>query len=260
MRIAWVVMLASCSPSSTPDETPKQPTSPPVVPPAPLVVDAAPEVVPPDVPELDDVPTGDARIDGAGGIQVHVKWDEDTGTTHVATHLEITAPHGKLDLASKGDEDQDPLPLIERILPAGDQRWVLLGWTSPGEGMQTEHAWLVDGTKTLQIVDKLAWTTDRAHAGIAVDPTRSPPEIGIPLPRLGKDPDDDGLHNATAWELGYGSKHLTLAAVKKLPATTVKLATLPAYYTPPAQDVPTKGAWVGQFVWFETKTGFLPRR
>jgi hypothetical protein len=188
------------------------------------------------------------------GIRVDVAWWTMTGTTHVASELVVTTPRGTLKLAiAPDDEGGEPIPLIEQIDKLGDDRWLLLGWTSYGGGMQTEHALLVDGSATPRIVDTLAWTTDRAHAGIVVDPAEpgSPIKlrVGIPLPKSSE------LHDQSDWQLAHDTKTLTLAEVVKLPASGVSPMTVRAY-TPPFQTSISERDWTGRYVWFDAGARF----
>src|SRR5262249_47581600 len=120
----------------------------------------------------------------------------------------------------------------------------LLGWSSYGEGMQTQHAWIVvDGKAGPRIADRLAWTTDRAHPGFALDHTGSTWRIGIPVPLI-REP----LHRH--WELGIGKRQLGLEALhaSALPATAHE------HYTPPLDG---RLDWAKQFVWVAAGDTFV---
>lgn len=119
--------------------------------------------------------------------------------------------------------------------------------------MQTEHAWLVDGSRAPRVVDTLAWTTDRSHAGIAVEVSRKL-EIGIPLPG------DEALHDVDGWQLVHRGKTLDLAKVRTLAAHHVDLAALRAFYTPPFQRQPTELRWSGAFVWWVADKHFTVQK
>jgi hypothetical protein len=181
------------------------------------------------------------------GIKIEVSWWTMTGTTHVADELVITTKRGKLRLQSD-EESGNALPLVEKVYDAGRGRWVVLGWSSFGGGMETVHAWIVDATP--RVLDKLEWTTDRSHAGVAVD-TSSGVRVGIPLPIVvGDDDEEPGLHDDEDWRLAHGTRNLSLANVNKLPAIETPLASLPGYYTPPFQTPPSERHWSGRIVWF----------
>ena len=123
-----------------------------------------------------------AEIQGPGGIHILVRWHRRTGQTHVAAELTFTTAGGTLrfaepppESAASGSEDAPPdYPLMERILPAGPKRWFVLGLSSFGEGMQTQHAWLIEDRHGPQLLDSLAWTTDRSHGGFAVETITRP--------------------------------------------------------------------------------------
>ncbi len=206
----------------------------------------------------------EAQVKGEG-ITVDVSWWTMTGSTHVANALTITTPRGKLELASPTPDDADDeggetLPLIEEIYSVGKDRWVLLGWSSYGEGMQTEHAWLVEGSAAPRVVDKLEWTTDRTHAGLALIPGKQKLRIGIPLPKVtARDEDGDrGLHAESDWQLAHGAKTWSLAQVSKLRASNANLMTVQPY-TPPFNASASEQRWSGRFVWFAVEKGFVRR-
>ena len=189
-------------------------------------------------------------------ITVKVSWWTLTGTTHVADELVFTTAKGTLQL--KHDEESGiVLPLVEQIHRAGKDRWVVLGWSSYGEGMQTQHAWLVAGGAKPRIVDKLEWTTDRRHGGLVIDPGDKLLRVGIPLPERASttDDDEDALHNELDWQLVHGKRTRTLAQVAKLPAQKSHLMAVRAY-TPPFHASASDRGWSGHFVWFTAKNQF----
>jgi hypothetical protein len=187
--------------------------------------------------------TKHARVLGPGGLGVEVSWETMTGQTHVATELAIATPGGTL----KPEEDEQGLPLLERVFQAGPHGWILLGWSSHGEGFQSEHVWLVeDDGGAPRVVDRLVWTSDRMHAGLALDPTKL--RVGIPLP-VGD------LHAATDWELHHGKQKLSLEQLAHQAAPATNVMTLPGYYDPPNDDEPSTMHWSGRIVWFVAKPG-----
>lgn len=197
------------------------------------------------------------------GIEIDVSWWTLTGTWHLADELVISTARGTLRLKTREGDDgpQEALPLLEEIYPLGDHRWIVVGWSSFGEGMQTVHAWLVDGTSAPRIVDKLEWTTDRTHSGIVIDAT-SKVRIGIPLPVRSSETDDpDGertLHNRLDWELVHGKRTFRLDQVAKLRTTEHHVMSVHAY-TPPFQDSASTRGWSGRFVWFSAEKTFVRR-
>lgn len=196
-----------------------------------------------------------------GDLKVRVSWWTMTGTTHLATELVISTSRGTLTLKDPGEDSDEVLPLIERIYKAGNERWVVLGWSSYGEGMQTEHAWLIGGRSRPRILDKLAWTTDRHHAGLAID-LGDKLRIGIPLPirsQSDSDEDDHALHNEGDWQLVHGGRAFTLAQVEKLRASEHHVMSVRAY-TPPTEASATQRDWSGRFVWFAADTKRFARR
>lgn len=196
-------------------------------------------VAAPALADDDDGHIEHAKVNGPG-IAIEMSWMTMTGTTHVAEALAITTARGTLQLGDGG------LPLVERVLAVDARHWLVLGWSSFGEGMQSEHAWLVEDLGVGPVVaDSLTWTTDRAHAGLAVAAfTR--PVVGIPLPAR-----RDGLHDEGDWNLRHGADELALADVEKLPADRANVKSLPGHYTPPFDTAPAQRGWSGRFVWFE---------
>lgn len=202
----------------------------------------------------------DGRIESAqvvgDGIKIDVTWMTMTGTTHVAETLAITTDRGTLRFENVDEETGEVIPLVERVFKAAPHRWVMVGWSSFGSGMQTEHAWLLDDTQSLRVVDKLDWTTDRMHAGLALD-VGSKVRIGIPLPVPGATDDAaESLHNESEWQLAHGASTFTLARLRKLPKTETHVMALRGFYTPPFQDSPSGRHWSGQFVWFAADVQF----
>jgi hypothetical protein len=268
--LAFVALIGCSSTSKPPTTVPPTLAAPPKVA-APTVEAKSVEAEP-----SDDIPDDDMPIDGMDGtleqaevkgegITVEVSWFTMTGSMHVAEDIAITTARGTLALASPEDPDSDDaetLPLIEQIYNAGPNRWVLLGWSSYGSGMQSEHAWLVDGAASPRIVDKLQWTTDRAHAGLAID-TGTKLRIGIPLPVISTTRDDDGteehsLHAESDWQLSHGARTWTLGKVAKLPASSTHVMAVRAY-TPPFQASASELGWSGRFVWFTAEKRFVRR-
>lgn len=207
-----------------------------------------------------------AEIQGPGEIHILVRWHRRTGQTHVAADLTFTTPGGTLRFepptpspdseTSSGEEASSDYPLMERILPAGPNRWVVLGWSSHGEGMQTQRAWLIEDGHGPQILDSLAWTTDRSHGGFAIDPSAKQVRIGIPLPQMPGADGEPHMHQRGAWVLEHGKQQLDLEAVPRLPSSEMHVMALRDYYDPPFQDEPSLLHWSGTFVWFSSGTRF----
>jgi hypothetical protein len=210
------------------------------------------------------MPAEQAELDAPGGLHAVVRWHRLTGQTHVADELTLTTAGGTLRFeppppgsAAPGSEDVPPdYPLVERILPAGTGRWVALGWSSHSEGMETVHAWLIEDHGGPKLLDSLAWTTDRGHAGVAVDASATQVRIGIPLPEM-TDPDGGtAIHQAGAWMLEHGTQQLDLDELLRLPFSETHVMALRDYYDPPFQYEPSRRHWSGRFVWFSAGARF----
>lgn len=265
-RVQWsvVVLLGACSASrSAPVALVEQasPAAPDAAPKAHVDIDAATPAVTGDDPPSGESVVESAEITAPGGLRVQVSWMTMTGTMHYAETLSFTTPTGTLelrgdDVVEKGPDESDPLraealPLVGRVDAIGGQRWVALGWSSPGEGMQTVSAWVVeDGPGGPRVVDSLAWFTDRVHAGFAIDTKTG--AIGVPLPA-------GELHNGSDWHLRHGSEEIPLARVRKMRAFATPLAKVRDVYGPPMDVAPKEREWSGRFVWFDVAKRFERR-
>jgi hypothetical protein len=205
-------------------------------------------------------PIEQTEITGPGGIHVVVRRRTETGTWHIAEELVIRTPGGVLRFTAPAIDGTDDVtveyPLVEQILAAGPSRWVVLGWSSLGEGMQTELAWLIEERRGPQILDTLAWTTDRGHAGVAVESSGNLVRIGIPLPQPRDNDGKPDLHNAGGWELVHGKQRLSLEEVERLQGSEENVMSLRGYYDPPFQVEPSRRRWSGRFLWFSSGATF----
>jgi hypothetical protein len=178
---------------------------------------------------------------GGDGLVVQIDWHTLTGTWHSADRIVVESKHGKRVIEAEADV---PMPLVEKVIDGGRGRWLLLGWSSYGSGMQTEHAWLVVDDKTgPRIANKLEWTSDRSHAGLAVDAKQL--RIGVPVPNK-----TDALHDPDDWHLTADDREISLSDVQKLRSSPTPLDRLPGAYTPPHDTKPTQRGWTGRFVWY----------
>ena len=214
-----------------------------------------------DAAELASAAVEQTELAGPGGIRVSVRRRTNTGTWHIAEELVIRTPGGMLRFTEPAtdvavDDVAVQYPLMEEILEVGPNRWVLLGWSSLGEGLQTEHAWLVEARRGPQLLDTLTWTTDRSHAGLAVASSGNQVRIGIPLPQPLDDDGGPGLHNKSGWELVHGKQRLDLEEVERLPSSQEHVMALRGYYDPPFQVEPSRRRWAGRFIWFSSGTRF----
>jgi hypothetical protein len=177
-------------------------------------------------------------VAGPHGLEITYTWQHDTSTWHTANHLTIAVAAAKIERAT--DDEHMILPLFAKAFDAGANRWVLLGWSSTGSGMQTQTAWIVKkvGNK-LQIADELDWTTDRGHPGLAFEGEGAKLRVGILKPPAS----DDDAHDAGEWSLETGGKLRRMDVVRKLKF----VAGTPALYAPPFDDAkcPCKIAWLG---------------
>jgi len=92
-----------------------------------------------------------------------------TGTYHYVDALRLSV-HGATPLILESDVEHDHLvPIPGPQYAIGDDRVLLLGWSSFGSGMQTIHALLLRIEKdAVSLQQELVYTTDRNHAALLV--------------------------------------------------------------------------------------------
>jgi len=188
----------------------------------------------------DDAPRAETEfVAGPHGLEITYTWEHDTGTYHFASHAKIALGAATLERVS--DIEQGTLvPLCEKAFDAGPDRWILLGWSSTGSGMQMQSAWLVKKIgRTLKVTDELDWTTDRAHPGLAFEGSGTLLRVGIPQPPAA----DDDAHDAGEWSLDTHGVKRGMDAVRKLRF----VAASPPLYAPPFDETkcPCRIAWIG---------------
>ena len=186
----------------------------------------------------DDAPREETEfVAGPHGLEITYTWEHETGTWHTAKHVAIEL--GAAKISRETDEEHGTLPLFEKAFDAGTNRWILLGWSSTGSGMQTQTAWLVKKTGAkLEVTDELDWTTDRGHPGLALEGSGTKLRVGVLEP-----PADDDAHDAGSWSLDVRGKSRDLAEIRKLKFA----AGSPPLYAPPFDErtCPCRVAWIG---------------
>jgi hypothetical protein len=164
----------------------------------------------------------------------------DSGTTHYAETLTLSIA-GSRSLRVPGSDLPIPGPSFR--LPDG--RFILLGWSSSGSGMQTMHALLVgDRAGAVTLLDHLAYQTDRHNAALLI---RTKPDgsvvIGVPEPSQGF------LHDEDEWTFQYGilrTHQMRIRAIRKLSFQAVTSQSSDVFYAPPTNATPrtARVAWV----------------
>lgn len=164
----------------------------------------------------------------------------DSGTMHFAETLTLSIAASR-PLRVPGSF----LPIPGPSFPLSDGRFILLGWSSGGSGMQSMHALLVgDRAGVVTLLDHLIYDTDRPHAALLV---RAGPDgsvsIGVP------EPASDFLHNEDEWSLQYGlprKGRLLIGAIRTLSFETVTSRSDDVFYAPPTNATPrtARVAWV----------------
>jgi hypothetical protein len=163
--------------------------------------------------------------------------EESTGTMHYSTRLTLSVD-GAEPLVIEGD--LGPIPGPHFRLP--DARFLLVGWSSTGAGMQRTHVMLVSvRSKSVGLDDELTLNTDRGSAGVLLrfEPGGS---IRIGLP----EPPREYAFSEDEWFLNVGKKSLDLAQMRKLPFRTIRPRKDDFFYYGVAarQGGPDRVAWI----------------
>jgi len=163
-----------------------------------------------------------------------------TGTMHFAEIVVLRVGRAR-PLVLEGELAPIPGPYVR----LGDSRFLLLGWSSGGSGMQTLHALslaVVGGAVTL--VAELTLQTDRLSSGLLLrtgegDQTR----LGVPEPPAGF------VHDADGWALRTGpgdDERFDLDGIRGLSFEEVAGQPGDILYSPPfgVGPLPKRVAWV----------------
>ena len=168
---------------------------------------------------------------------------EPTGTMHYALALTFSIPGARpLHL-----ESDCCLPIPGPHFRIAATRFVLLGWSSGGSGMQSLHV-LSLGIRNgaVALNQELVLTTDRMNAGLLVRPNGTG-GIAIGLLR----PPADFVHNPEDWSLGLGDESeepLGLEQLRGLPFKPVARMPGDVFYNPPLGlcPFPEYVAWISE--------------
>lgn len=176
--------------------------------------------------------------------------DGHTGTMHYVERPQIAIG----DAAPLVIRDEiTPIPGPHFRLPDG--RFVLLGWSSTGAGMESLHAMLLR-VRDRQVVrdQELIMTSDRPSAVLLIRRDEDGIRIGIP------EPSHQFIHSGDEWSLSAGEncKPLDLSQIYKLTYVNVRPKAHDFVYAPPfmATPSPRRVTWIDI-----TKNGlFWPRK
>lgn len=150
-------------------------------------------------------------------LKLQTEIAEDTGSMHYADSVSIESNYGALELVSQLDETSDDFaiaPIVEHQIPVGSDGFLLLGWYSFGEGMQTIDALYVQvESDRLRIRDRLTYTADRRHAALLVQ-DRFGLSLGLPLPSA-------EVHNPDMWEIRSAKQALSITDIRHSRSTAV---------------------------------------
>ena len=165
---------------------------------------------------------------------------ESTGTMHFAQSLAI-----RIGSAEPLKVQAEMLPIPGPCYRLPEQRFLVLGWSSAGSGMESIHA-LVVGTRAGAVVldGQLDYTSDRPGTGLLVHPMGDDEIwLGIPEPAAGF------VHQAEDWALAFGTgpqRNLSLDDIRALTFEAVAESPGDTFYAPPTQAIPRprRVAWM----------------
>jgi hypothetical protein len=101
------------------------------------------------------------------------------GTMHFAEKTVISCGRCGAPLVLKREQ----APLIDHVLDLGGRRYLLLGWSSGGNGFQSVQVLLVAvGPQGPQLIDELDWFSSRSDRGVLLASTPQGWRIGFPQP------------------------------------------------------------------------------
>jgi hypothetical protein len=174
-------------------------------------------------------------------LVVHARYPGgDQGTTHFAEELTITAGSAKT-LHISGDDVPVPGPSFR--LPGS--RYVLLGWSSVGGGLQSIHAYLLvvqDGK--LKRLASLKYQTDRANSSILVRRmANGSVQLGLPEPPT-------QIHEPFEWSLSTGADTtaLRIGEIRRLTYEDAAPVKGDLFYSPPFEAAkgqgPSRVSWI----------------
>lgn len=215
-----------------------------------LALAAEPDIVKPLIPDRYRVRLVVALLSGSTlfvsaraaspELQVEARFPRSpTGTTHLAEALTFRIGSAR-PLHLSGGVQPIPGPTL-RLSPS---HFLLLGWSSPGGGLQSTHA-LVVGTHrdVVVLIDQFIATTDRLSSGLllrvgANDTFR----LGVPKPPDGAIPGDN------LWSLVHQRSRrspLHIADIRRLRFEAAGEQAGDVFYAPPAQSArrPAEVTW-----------------
>jgi hypothetical protein len=174
-------------------------------------------------------------------LEVAARFPEgSTGTMHFAEALTL-----KIGDAKPLVFESDFLPIPGPHFRLGPSRFILLGWSSSGAGMQSIHVLSLgvqNGAVTL--IGALELSTDRLNSGLWVHFKSSPAiKLGLPEPPL------NFVHSEDEWFLRYGKEDqdlLDLQGLRSLVFEHVTPGPEDFFYSPPfnRSPFPSRVAWI----------------
>ncbi len=183
-------------------------------------------------------------------LEVRAKFpDEPTGTMHYAEAITLAIGNAT-PLVLEG---RPMLPIPGPHFRLANSRFLLLGWSSIGSGMQTMHVLLISVRHSDVVLDReLTVMTDRGSAGLLIRLGKHSARIGFPQPP------SDFVHDEDEWFLNLGTgESLDLQHMRRLLFARVNHQKGDLFYngstSPPSML--TRVAWIDV-----TANGFALRR
>ena len=174
-------------------------------------------------------------------LEVAARFPEgSTGTMHFAEAVTL-----KIGKARPLVLESDFLPIPGPHFRLGPSRFLLLGWSSSGAGMQSIHVLSLgvqNGAVTL--IATLELSSDRLNSGLWVHSKSAPGfKLGLPAPPLRY------VHSEDEWFLRYGKEDrdfLDLKGLRKLAFERVTPGPDDIFYAPPfnRSPFPSRVAWI----------------
>lgn len=166
--------------------------------------------------------------------------EESTGTMHFAEAITL-----KIGVARPLVLESDFLPIPGPHFRTGPSRFILLGWSSSGAGMQSIHVLsLAVQNGAVTLIGELVLYTDRLNSGLWVRSKPSPTiKLGLP------EPPARFVHSEDEWFLRYGKEDRDLLDLKGLRSLVFERVTPgpdDLFYSPPfnRSPFPKRVAWI----------------
>lgn len=160
----------------------------------------------------------------------------DTGTMHYSERMTLSIGDAKPLVI-----ERELTPIPGPHFPTSNNRFLLLGWSSTGAGMESLHAMILRNDKQQVVMDQeLIVTTDRPSAVLLVRRSANGIRVGVP------EPSREFVHNAEDWSLSMKCGTLDLEQMRALKFEVVRAEKNDVIYAPPFHQAPApkRVAWI----------------